>query len=178
MAKRILVPIDFSDATDIIVPIVTDLAAGAGGSVRLLHVAPVPESLVNDEGRVIAYVDQEMARLEADAVDAMRVLEAQMMPVPVELVVRFGDPAREIVAEAEVFCADLVALTSRGRRRRLGDVTARVLKAAPWLPALVLRPSSIAPPLLRETVAAYLDQERARLEADAVDAIPSKEVRP
>ncbi|MBI1847447.1 MAG: universal stress protein [Candidatus Rokubacteria bacterium] len=138
MAKRILVPVDFTDATDAIVPLVAGLAAGAGATVRLLHVAPAPHSLVSDDGLVIAYLDQEAARLEADALDRLHVVEAQLGEVPVESVVRFGDVARAVLAEAEEFGADLVALTTHARRR-LGDVAARVVKAAPRLPVLMLR---------------------------------------
>ncbi len=35
---------------------------------RLIHVAPVPDNRVSAEGRVIAYADQEMQRLEAEGI--------------------------------------------------------------------------------------------------------------
>ena len=49
MAKRILVPLDRSDRT--IVPVVAALARGAGATVRLLRVLPVPEMRVANYGR-------------------------------------------------------------------------------------------------------------------------------
>ena len=64
MAKRILVPLDQSLLAESILPIVTDVARGAGATVCLLHVEPVPPSRVDEDGRVLAYADQEMARLE------------------------------------------------------------------------------------------------------------------
>jgi nucleotide-binding universal stress UspA family protein len=66
MAKRILVPLDRSDLAESIMPLVADLAPGADATVRLLHVAPVPENVVSTEGRLVAYADQEMERLEAE----------------------------------------------------------------------------------------------------------------
>lgn len=43
-----------------------DTARGAGATVRLLRVAPVPNNVVNGAGRVIAYADQEMRRIEVE----------------------------------------------------------------------------------------------------------------
>ena len=110
MAKRILVPIDAREAHEGIIPVVAALARDSGATVRLLRVFPVPEHVVGPHGRTVAYVDQEMARLTAEGLRALQRAEAEMAGVPVERVVRFGEPAREIVLEAEAFDADLVAL--------------------------------------------------------------------
>ena len=64
MAKRILVPLDRSELAESIMPLVAGLAREAGATVRLLHVAPVPENIVSKEGRVVAYADQQMEQLE------------------------------------------------------------------------------------------------------------------
>jgi nucleotide-binding universal stress UspA family protein len=113
MAKRMLVPLDTTIEAETLLTIVGDAARGGGASVRLLHVAPVPDNLIDAEGRVIAYVDQEMARLEKEALDYLRTIGARLDGVPVESVVRFGDPGDEILAEADSFGADLIALTVR-----------------------------------------------------------------
>jgi nucleotide-binding universal stress UspA family protein len=110
MAKRILVPIDTREAHEAIVPVVAALARDSGATVRLLRVFPVPERLVGDHGRTVAYVDQEMTRLTQVGQQELERAEHALAGVPVERVVRFGDPAGEIVAEAEAFGADLVAL--------------------------------------------------------------------
>ena len=110
MAKRILVPIDTREAHEGIIPVVAALARDSGATVRLLRVFPVPEHVVGPHGRTVAYVDQEMARLTAEGLRALQRAEAEMAGVPVESVVRFGEPAQEIVLEAEAFDADLVAL--------------------------------------------------------------------
>ena len=142
MPKRILTPIDGQVESEAIVPVVGALARGAGSTVRLLRVFPVPEHVVGPFGRTIAYVDQEMARLTGEGMDELAHIEAELDGVPVERVVRFGEPAEEIRLEAEAFNADLVALATR-RRSRLGGVlrpgvAERVVQEAP-VPTLVLR---------------------------------------
>jgi uncharacterized membrane protein HdeD (DUF308 family) len=64
MAKRILVPLDNTTEHEAILPLVADMARGSGATVRLMHVAPVPASVVAGAGRVVAYADQEMDRLQ------------------------------------------------------------------------------------------------------------------
>ena len=103
MAKRILVPLDRSEASRSVLPMVADMARGSGGTVRLLHVARIPTERVSDDGRVVAYVNQEMERIEYSRLDYLKEAEAGLEGVPVESVVRFGDPAEEIVREADAF---------------------------------------------------------------------------
>jgi len=142
MAKRILVPLDESAESEAVVPLVAEMARSGGASVRLLHVAPIPGNVVDDDGRVRAYSDQEARRLEVDALDYLRTVELMLDGVPVECSVRFGDPFHEILLEADAFDADLIALTARRRRAvgrvfRLG-VARRIFRRA-RTPVLVFR---------------------------------------
>ena len=141
MAKRILAPIDAREASERVVPVVAAMAREMGSTVRLLRVFPVPEHVVDQEGRTVAYVDQEMERLTARGLDDLRPVEAALDGVPVETVVRFGETAHEILLEAEAFGADLIALTTprRGRVQRLfaPDVAERVTGST-QVPTLVL----------------------------------------
>jgi nucleotide-binding universal stress UspA family protein len=141
-AKKVLVPIDARERSEEIVPVVAALVHDTGGTVRLLRVFPVPEQVIGSHGQTVSYVDQEMARLTAQGTDDLRRAEAQMGRVPVESVVRFGDPAEEILLEAETFDADLIALVTSaegGLGRVLAPgVAERVVRKAP-VPALVLR---------------------------------------
>jgi nucleotide-binding universal stress UspA family protein len=60
--------------------------------------------------------------------------------VPVESIVRFGDPVREILLEADAFGADLIAVGARrhGRLRRLvSGVVAKLLRRSE-VPVLLL----------------------------------------
>jgi len=142
MPKRILAPIDGREPAERIVPVLAALARDTGATVRLLRVAPVPERVVGDYGRTIAYVDQEMDRLTAEHTLDLQRVEAQLHGVPVETTVRFGEPVEEILLEAEAFGADLIALASdrRGRARRAlaPGVADRIADRAP-VPTLVLR---------------------------------------
>jgi nucleotide-binding universal stress UspA family protein len=140
MAKRILVPLDRSEHAEAVLPIVADLARSSGASVRLLSVAGIPEQKFGDYGRVVAYESQEVERITYSRLDYLREAEARLEGVPVESVVRFGDPADEIAQEAEVFGADLVAVTAprRGWFGRLFGSVADALRRKSTVPLLVL----------------------------------------
>jgi len=124
--------------------VVADLARAGGACIRLLRVEPLPENCVDADGRVVAYADQEMARLEAESLDYLKTVEARMGGLSIELRVRFGDPLEEILKEADTFDADLIAVTTAGRsglgRAVLGCVAERVFKKAET-PVLLYRPS-------------------------------------
>ena len=141
MAKRILVPV--SDPADTgAVGLVGALAREQGATVRLLRVLPVPERVVGPYGRTIAYVDQEMERLTAHAREELELAETRLHGLPVESIVRFGEPVEEILLEADASEADLIAM-STARRHRIAralrpDTADRVLQTAP-VPVLLLR---------------------------------------
>jgi nucleotide-binding universal stress UspA family protein len=117
-AKRILVPLKGTAGDEAVLSVVAPAASRVGATVRLLHVAPLPRNLVNSAGRVVMYADQDMGRLEAQWMSYLWGIAATLNDVAVECVVRFGDPSAEIVAEAEAWGAELVAMTAR--RPRLG----------------------------------------------------------
>ena len=143
MAKRILVPLDGGESSEAAAHLAADLAVGSGGSVRLLQVRPVPEHRTAAFGRVVAYADQEMARLTAEGRDYLESVEARLGPVPVETVVRFGEPQEEILTEAEAFDADLIVLSASRRTGWLsqlgrGGIGERLLHDAP-VPVVLVR---------------------------------------
>jgi nucleotide-binding universal stress UspA family protein len=144
MAKRILVPLDHETEYEVILPLIGDLARGSGATVRLLHVKPVPENVVNPQGRVVAYSDQEMTRLEHEWLESLQVSEPMLAGVTVERTVRFGNVVEEIVQEIEAFEADLVVVTTTCRnsvkRAVLGSVAEQVMRRAKP-PVLLLRPA-------------------------------------
>ena len=140
MAKRILVPLDRSERAEAVLPIVADIARSNGAMVRLMNVAAVPEQKFGDYGQVVAYESQEIERVTYSRLDYLRGAEAQLEGVPVESVVRFGDPAEEIADEAKAFGADLVAVTApkRGWLGRLFGSLATALRRKTTVPLLVL----------------------------------------
>ena len=140
MAKRILLPLDRNHESGAVLPIVADMARGSGATVRLLNVAPVPRERVTDDGRVVVYANQEMDRVESERRRFLKTAEALLEGVPVETVVRFGNPADEILLEADVFGADLIAVTAHRRgwfRNMLNSVVGRLFRRSE-VPVLVL----------------------------------------
>lgn len=135
MAKRILVLLDEAVPANSMVEAVGALARNAGATIRLLHVAPVPEGLFDERGRVLVYAHQETARLEAEGLDYLHAASIGLEGVALECAVRYGDPVEEILNEAEAWNADLIAMTTRGRscigRALLGSVAAEVFRKAP-----------------------------------------------
>ena len=141
MTKRILVSVGQSES-HATMSVVRGLARDQGSLVRLLRVVPVPELVMGRYGRTIAYVDQEMERLTAQGLEELMCPAAELEGVPVERVVRFGEPAEEILLEADAFGADLIAVTT-STRSRLASALApglgeRLLREAP-VPVLLLR---------------------------------------
>lgn len=142
MAKRILVPLGGRDRDEAILPIVEALGRASGSTVRLLRVFPVPQNVMAPNGRVVVYVDQEMARQTGEGLADLKAGEGRLDGVAVDSVVRFGEPREEILLEADAFSADLIALTTADgnwlRRTLFPGVADRVAgKAA--VPTLVLR---------------------------------------
>ena len=115
-AKRILVPLKGMPGDEAVLSMVAAAASRVGATVRLLHVAPLPHNLLSSAGRVVMYADQEMSRLEAQWLSYLWGVATPMHDVATECVVRFGDPSKEIVAEAEAWGAELIALTTRRPR--------------------------------------------------------------
>jgi nucleotide-binding universal stress UspA family protein len=142
MAKRILVPLDGSESAEVAATLAADLARNSGGGIRLLQVYPVPEHRVSTTGRVVAYADQEMERLNAEGRDYLESVEAQLAPVSTETVVRFGKPEQEILVEAEAFDADMIVVTAarRGWLDRLtgGGLGEKLLHTSP-VPVVLVR---------------------------------------
>jgi nucleotide-binding universal stress UspA family protein len=145
--KRILLAIDQSPRADAVAAIAADTARGAHATVRLLHVAPEPSAVQDAHGRVVVYADQETESLISEGVDFLRTLEVHFSGVPVESVVRFGDPVAQILDEAEAFRADLIVVGTAGRsgigRVLLGSVAERVFGRA-TVPVMLVRPPAPA----------------------------------
>jgi nucleotide-binding universal stress UspA family protein len=142
MIKRVLVPLEQPDAAEDVLPIVTALAA-TGASVRLIHVAPVQDSVVTAEGLTVSYADQETASIAAFWSDSLQHTLARLDGGAVDHVVRFGDPVREIIGEAETFGADTIVVSTGTRssvkRALLGSVAEALLRGA-GLGVLLYRP--------------------------------------
>jgi nucleotide-binding universal stress UspA family protein len=106
-------------------------------------VAPAPDDIYEQRGPAVAYLDQAMARLEAEATDYLRGVGAGLGDVPLQTAVRFGDVAAGILREASSFEADLLVLAACGcgglAQPALGRVATEVFRRAA-VPVVIWRP--------------------------------------
>ena len=132
--KTILVPLDGSPGSESVLWTVGQLARVQGARVRLLRVAAAAPVVRAADQRVVAFADQETARVEHEEVAYLKHAARDLEGIAVDTVVRFGDPAAEIVSEAEASGADLVAMATHQRsgvsRVLKGSVAERVERAA------------------------------------------------
>ena len=112
MYKRILVPVEHSDADRTILEHVRALAKMCGATLVLLHVADGWAARAYDELRLR---DSKEIREDRGYLDAL-VAELQAHGFAVESRLAMGDPATEIIKAAEAEGADLVAMATHGHR--------------------------------------------------------------
>jgi nucleotide-binding universal stress UspA family protein len=114
--NKVLVPVDDSEFCLEILPHLTQLVDPAKTELILLHVEPMPDSIMVD-GQVVAYSDQIAASIASDSKAAIQpyVESLQEMGYHVTPIVSFGNPAKEIEHFVEMKDIDLVAMTTRGR---------------------------------------------------------------
>ncbi len=143
---RLLVPLDGSEFAEAALPIAESLAMALRGSLLLLRVVRLPEAPLTEDGMVIAYVDQELERLRAEAKDYLAQV-ARRLTVgqgAVESAVRVGEPSDAIVAASQEFGASLVIMATHGRtglsRLLLGSIADGVLRRG-QVPLLLVRPT-------------------------------------
>ncbi len=137
LARKILVPTDFSPSSDAVLPQVTALARGSGATVILLHVEEPP--LPYGGGEAVYGVPE----LNVEPVE--RMLERVVLPDPSIPVVRrlaIGDAATEIVRVAKEEQVDLIVMSTHGRtflsRLLMGSVAEVVVRRA-HCPVLTVR---------------------------------------
>lgn len=128
--RRILCPVDFSEFSARALEHAARVASFHDATVHVLHVVPTLfESL--DPALVPREELHERPRQRAARDLAAFVDEVSEWHVPIERSVRAGTPAREIVAKAEEWDADLIVMGSHGRsglkHLLMGSVTERVM---------------------------------------------------
>jgi nucleotide-binding universal stress UspA family protein len=133
--NTILVPLDGTSASEAVLPAARDLARAREWRMRLLRVVPQVKATHDDSGYVVVYVDQEAASGESAARDYLRRVQGTLGGVEVDMVVRFGEPAAEILSEAEAHDVALIAMATRRRAWPLRSVSARVARDA-WVPVV------------------------------------------
>ncbi len=138
----IVVPLDGSHRSEEVLPAVAPLARSWGATVRLLRVVPPVKEVRDEDDRVVAWVDQETARVENEARGYLRRVAAGLGDLHVENAVRIGvDAATEIIEESEASGADLIALASHRRHgldRMRHRSVARQVRRSTTIPLLVV----------------------------------------
>lgn len=127
--QSILVPLDGSFRSEMILPLAAEVAAAARARVHLLTVVPTGASTAAAPERLKEAHQSLLERRLESAVD-----------------VRSGDPAEQILLAAQVRGADLIALATHGRtgldRARFGSVASAVLEKC-RVPMLVMRTAGV-----------------------------------
>jgi universal stress protein A len=135
----IIVPTDFSYASDAALGYARMLATRFGASLHLLHVLEEPGTW----SEVYAAIPEIQRRLGADAARRLEAMAA-CLPPPMRATsaVVCGAPVPSIVKEAQTRAADLIVMGTHGRRGMghllLGSVAERVVRLAPC-PVLTVR---------------------------------------
>jgi nucleotide-binding universal stress UspA family protein len=134
--EKILIPIDFSPATEGAIDYGKRIAAQFGARLTLLHVVrPLQFEFAMAQPTPGRYADLVQSRTEAVREALERFAERQWDGVHVQTEIREGDAAEEIVARAHEDGFGLIVMPTRGSgplRRWLfiGSVTAKVLAGA------------------------------------------------
>src|SRR5512139_3257575 len=110
MYKRILVPVEHSDADRTIIEHVQRLAKMCGATIVLLHVADGWAARAYDELKLRDSKEIQEDRAYLDQVAG----ELQRQGFAVESRLAMGDPATEIVKAVDAAQADLVAMATHG----------------------------------------------------------------
>lgn len=139
--RRVLVPTDFSDASDTAVSHAKEIALTYGAEIDLLHVVEEPLYPTSYGIDSVAFPTQEVVeRVEKQLADVARE-EIGYEHVMVEATV--GHPSSEILDFVGEKGIDLIVIATHGRsgldRALLGSVTERVLRRSP-VPVFVVKP--------------------------------------
>ena len=142
--KRILCPIDFSDASRAALQVAAETAKKYGAKVALFHAYPVPGYTFPDGSFVAS--SKMLDELSGQANQHMaewKALAEGMGISQVEVATAVGEPAHEILAFAKAQHADLLVIVTHGRtglqHALMGSVAERVVRRSSC-PVLTVRP--------------------------------------
>lgn len=142
MFRRMLVPLDGSDAAEIVLHYVLQLAARSGAQVVLVSVSETRLGDADVRNLYGSYLGQITDRVKR----GLQELGAGAVEVRNEVLV--GRPASEILSYADFINADLIVMASRGASGGgpwlLGNVAAKVLRAT-GRPTLLVRTGQSRP---------------------------------
>ncbi len=146
--KKILAPVDFSDLSSGVLRVASEIGENRNAKVVAIHVGRSPDYGAKYGGQSAELMGalspsrlMEDARVELESNLSVMVREAGSS-VPIESVVVFGDPAKEILGFCENGDFDLIVIGTHGRnmvsRFLIGSVSEQVIRRAPC-PVFLLR---------------------------------------
>jgi nucleotide-binding universal stress UspA family protein len=137
--KKILCPVGHEENSRAAFETAARLARESHGTLYLVHVVRLPPSIVSES---VLLDDRGRAHIALERLAAQ--LPASQSRV---IIVRFGNPAREIAALAHRVGADLIVMGTHGRsmmaRLFQGSIAEKVIGNAPC-PVLALPPDTMA----------------------------------
>jgi|SRR5579859_6081875 len=142
----LIVPLDGSTLAEAALPAATQLATWLQASLILVRVAMVPGMMVPPEPTVPAFLEQDIEQIGRKAEAYLARIRSGLPPqLTVETVVRWGEPAAEIAAVADLYRAAAVVMATHGRtgllRSLLGSVAGAVVHQGA-VPVVMIRPKS------------------------------------
>lgn len=144
--RKVLVPVDFSEAVPSLVHYALEIVRARGAKVRLFHVV-VPRRRFEDPLLMVTTDPPMLRRMENSARRRLESIAAGIPGISVEVGVSEGAAADRILAEAASWEADVIVIGTHGRgglkRLVLGSVAESVVRGAPC-PVLTVRRSRIA----------------------------------
>jgi nucleotide-binding universal stress UspA family protein len=145
--RLILVPTDFSAASDEALKLAGRLARQNGSRLLVVHVTELlsgiePTTLIHPAGVATPISVQDFAERDTASRIEAQVLKAVGADVPYEGRLCFGSPAKQIVEAAEHAGAHLIVMATHGRTGLshlvMGSVAERVVRTSP-IPVLSMR---------------------------------------
>jgi len=140
--KRLLVPVDFSDASVAAFSAAMDLCTALGGEMKVVHIHQLQVPYVGDGGFYVPEMDEDEVLKEREKELEDFVKQQGSADVGISREVRLGDPETEINEMAGEYQADMIIMGTHGRtglsHLLMGSVTESVLRHAN-VPILAVR---------------------------------------
>ena len=142
MIRHILMPTDFSAASQAALQMAAELARRFGARITLFHAHQVPSFAYPDGTMPVP--PELMMDLERSIVAELRRLAASLSPLQVDIHHTLGAPAAEICRAADELDVDLIVLGTHGRTGLrhviLGSVAEKVVRKS-TRPVLTIHPT-------------------------------------
>lgn len=147
MYKKILIPLDGSNAAHVAIPYAEKIAIGFGSTITIMYVSQSPEESHSNMHKLYLEKMVEVIKSEIDTY----VDKPLGKKITLESAISVGDPAQEIVDFADKQNINLIVMSTHGRtgvtRWALGSVADRVLRATKR-PVALIRVKNAEPKVL------------------------------